>query len=96
MMMTRMAKKSDIGGDIAFGIIVLSPGEVSPKRGAKPLQATFTWKPAPAGYQKLSIFSMIFSTPSYIDFDSILTPNLEPKSHQNPGKIHPKSDLENN
>ena len=27
MMMTRMAKKSDIGGDIPFGTTVLSPGE---------------------------------------------------------------------
>ena len=46
MMMTRMAKNSDIGtmvlshGTMAgFGTMVLSPGEVSPKRRGKPLQA---------------------------------------------------------
>ena len=55
-MMTRIAKKSDIGGDIGFGTTILSPGEVSPKRGAKPLQATLASKAAPVGYQKLLIF----------------------------------------
>ena len=40
-------------------------------------------------------FSINFSTPFYIDFYSILTPNLEQKPTQNRSKIDPKSDLEN-
>ena len=40
-------------------------------------------------------FFIIFQTPFYIDFCSILAPNLVPKSFQNPLKIDPKSDLEN-
>ena len=40
-------------------------------------------------------FFIIFSTPFYIDFYSILPPNLEQKSIQNRSKIDPKSDLEN-
>ena len=40
-------------------------------------------------------FFIIFSIPFYVDFGSILDPNLDPKSPQNPLKINPKSDLEN-
>ena len=40
-------------------------------------------------------FFIIFPTPFYIDFCSILAPNLVPKLIQNPLKIDPKSDLEN-
>ena len=40
-------------------------------------------------------FFIIFPTPFYIDFCSILAPNLVPKSFQNPLKIDPKSALEN-
>ena len=40
-------------------------------------------------------FFIIFPTPFYVDFDSILPPNLEQKSIQNRSKIDPKSDLEN-
>ena len=40
-------------------------------------------------------FFIIFSIPFYVDLGSILDPNLDPKSLQNPWKIDPKSDLEN-
>ena len=40
-------------------------------------------------------FFIIFPTPFYIDFCSILAPNLVPKSFQNPLKIDPKSVVEN-
>ena len=40
-------------------------------------------------------FFSIFPTPFYIDFCSILAPNLVPKLIQNAIKIDPKSDLEN-
>ena len=41
-------------------------------------------------------FFIIFPTPFYIDVCSILAANLVPKSLQNPLKIAPESDLENN
>ena len=40
-------------------------------------------------------FFIIFPTPFYIDFCSILAPNLVPKSFQNLLKIDPKSVVEN-
>ena len=40
-------------------------------------------------------FFIIFATPFYIDFCSMLAPKFVPKSLQNPLKIDPKSDLEN-
>jgi len=36
-------------------------------------------------------FFIIFPTPFYIDFDSILAPNLEPKSTKNPSKMEFKT-----